>query len=128
MTLKKYFIFYYRNAMNSKQKICAIAAGVMAVSNVMPAGVLGADYSEELQEAYKWAYKNSVTTMNTIDQANMYGNLTRIAMAKMLANYAINNLGKKPNSSIDCTFRDVTSAMDKAYDNGVTNACQLGIM
>jgi predicted transcriptional regulator len=114
--------------MNSKQKICAIAAGVMAVSNVMPAGVLGADYSEELQEAYKWAYKNSVTTMNTIDQANMYGNLTRIAMAKMLANYAINNLGKKPNSSIDCTFRDVTSAMDKAYDNGVTNACQLGIM
>jgi hypothetical protein len=114
--------------MNSKQKICAIAAGVMAVSSVMPAGVLGADYSKELQEAYKWAYENGVTTMNTIDQANMYGNLTRIAMAKMLANYAINNLGKKPDTSIDCTFPDVTSAMDKAYDNGVTNACQLGIM
>jgi uncharacterized protein involved in tellurium resistance len=114
--------------MNFKNLTSVIAAGVVAVSMVMPSATIAAGYGAELEGAYEWAYKNGVTTMKSIDQANMYGNLTRIAMAKMLSNYAINNLGKKPDTSIECTFPDVSKEMDRAYDNGVTNACQLGIM
>ena len=49
-------------------------------------------------------------------------------MAKMLANYAINILKKEPDTSKDCSFPDVPTALDEAYDQGVTHACQLGIM
>ncbi|MFA7298684.1 MAG: S-layer homology domain-containing protein [Candidatus Absconditabacterales bacterium] len=66
--------------------------------------------------------------MSTIDNADMYGSLTRVAMAKMMANYAIEVLGKTPNTSIDCNFPDISIALDSQYDNGVTNACQLGLM
>jgi hypothetical protein len=48
----------------------------------------GANYSDELNEAYAYAYKNGITTMSSIDAADMYGSLTRVAMAKMIANYA----------------------------------------
>jgi hypothetical protein len=77
----------------------------------------GATYSDELQDAYKYAYAHEVTTMTSIDNANMYGSLTRIALAKMIANYAINVLGMTPDTSKACTFTDVTAALDAQYDN-----------
>jgi hypothetical protein len=46
----------------------------------------------EMHDAYKWAYKNGITTMPTVLQADMYGPLDRISMAKMLSQYAINVL------------------------------------
>jgi hypothetical protein len=45
-----------------------------------------------MQEAYKFAYENKITTMDSIEEANMEGPLSRIAMAKMLSYYAINVL------------------------------------
>jgi hypothetical protein len=66
--------------------------------------------------------------MTTIDNANMYGNLTRIALAKMIANYAMNILDLEPDTDKECVFSDVTEALDEQYDMGVTNACQLGLM
>jgi hypothetical protein len=59
----------------------------------------------------------------------MNGKLTRIAMAKMLSQYAINVLWKEPDvSKWVVEFNDVTSKKDEDYDNGVTLAYQLGIM
>ncbi len=85
-------------------------------------------YSEESQEAYKFAYKHWITTKPTIEEANMDGPLTRIQMAKMLSQYAINVLGKKPNTSIVAKFNDVTGKRDIDYNNWVTLAYQLWIM
>ena len=79
-------------------------------------------------DAYNWAFKNGITTMPSIDEADMEGGLTRIAMAKMLSQYAINILGKTPDTSKVATFSDVTAQMDADYGNGVTLAYQLGIM
>ena len=45
-------------------------------------------YSQELQDAYTWAHSKSITTMPSVDQANMDWEITRVAMAKMIANYA----------------------------------------
>ena len=86
------------------------------------------NYSMEERMAYDYAYKNGITTMNSIQSADMWWWLTRIAMAKMLSNYAINTLWLSPDTSKDCSFADVSTTLDTQYGNWVTKACQLGLM
>ena len=86
-------------------------------------------YSTEFQQAYQFAKWNWITTMPTIQKAQMNTPLTRIAMAKMLSQYAVNVLWKEPDlSKWVVKFNDVTNKMDKDYDDGVTLAYQLWIM
>jgi hypothetical protein len=73
------------------------------------ASVFGAEYSQELQDAYNWAHDKGVTTMDSIDNANMYGAITRAEMAKMLSVYAVKILDQEPNTSAACTFADIDS-------------------
>ena len=87
-----------------------------------------AEYSDELVQAYNYAYKNRITTMDNIEKANMDGKLTRVAMAKMITNYAVNILWLQVPSSNGCTFTDVSSSLNSDYDNWVTNACKLWLM
>ncbi len=90
---------------------------------------VSSNYSQEIINAYEFAHSNWITTKSTIQKANMNWNLTRIQMAKMLSQYAINVLWKEPDiSKWTIKFNDVTSKMDKQYDNGVTLAYQLWIM
>ena len=86
------------------------------------------DYSTEFQEAYEFAYKKWITTMPTIERANMNWKLTRIAMAKMLSQYAINILWQTPNTLHNIKFNDVSDEQNYQYNNWVTLAYQLGIM
>jgi len=51
--------------------------------------------------------------------------LTRIQMAKMLSYYAINILGKKPDTSKTPNFDDVSSQLNAQYNNAVVLAYQL---
>ena len=85
-------------------------------------------HSEEFQKAYEFASKNGITTMDTIEKANMDKPLTRIAMAKMLSYYAINLLWMKPDETRINKFNDIPKELDKEYDSGVTLAYQLWIM
>ena len=85
-------------------------------------------YSVEEKEAYDYSYWNSITTMDSINNADMWWNLTRIAMAKMLSNYAINILWLTPDETKNCYFSDVSDSLDSQYDSWVTKACQLGLM
>lgn len=86
------------------------------------------NYSDEMNRAYQYAYYFNITTKDSIDKANMNWWLTRIAMAKMLSNYAISVLWKEPDSSKVCSFSDITLDLDAQYDNWVTKACQLDLM
>jgi hypothetical protein len=86
------------------------------------------NYSEEFNQAYSFAYSKWITTVPTIQAANLNSALTRIQMAKMLSYFAINVLWKEPDTTKKVKFRDVTEAKDKQYDNGVTLAYQLWIM
>jgi hypothetical protein len=55
--------------------------------------------------------------------------LTRIQMAKMLSNFAINVLWKEPDySKWTVKFRDVSTKMDRQYDGAVTKSYVLWIM
>ena len=82
----------------------------------------------EMELAYEFAFANGITTMDTMEKADMNSPLTRIAMAKMLSQYAINVLGRTPDISRSATFKDVTANMDAQYNDGVTLAYQLEIM
>ena len=84
------------------------------------------EYSSELQQAYKWAYENKITTMNSIEKANMKWNITREEMAKMISNYAINILWKTPDTTKTCLFID--SNINPDLVESVTKSCQLWLM
>lgn len=88
------------------------------------------EYSPELQQAYNWAYENKITTQNSIEKANLEWGLNRIAMAKMLSYYAINVLGKTPDTGkySECQFNDLTPDLTNQYDNWWELSCQLWIM
>ena len=85
-------------------------------------------FTQEFHDAYDFAFKNGITTMPSIGEADMNGTLTRIAMAKMLSQYAINVLNKEPDASITISFPDVSPELDAQYNSWVTLAYQLWIM
>ena len=98
------------------------------LASVLPVSVLGAaSYSQELQEAYTYAYSKGITTMSPIDNANMYGELTRGQLAKMIANWAEKEMGTKVDTTAVCSFSDAHTAEGDlaAY---VKKACQMGLM
>ncbi len=86
------------------------------------------NYTTEQQEAYNYAYGQGITTISPIEKANMNGKLTRIAMAKMISNFAINVLWLQPDTSKDCSFLDISDSLNAQYNYGVTQVCQLWLM
>ena len=84
------------------------------------------EYSQELKDAYSWAYQNWITTQPDIDSANMKWNITREEMAKMISNYAKNILWKTPDTTKSCLF--INSNINPDLVNSVTESCQLWLM
>ena len=85
-------------------------------------------YWIEQLKAYFWALQNGITTIDSFKDADIEWWLTRIAMAKMLSQYAITILWKTPDSTKVKEFSDVNSQLDEQYHNGVSLAYQLWIM
>ena len=65
--------------------------------------------------------------MSPIDNANMYGAITRAEMAKMLSVYSTEVLKATPDTSAACTFSDIDSVKGDLHDY-IIESCQLGIM
>ena len=83
----------------------------------------------EMHKAYVFSFKHWITTMPDAVNADMYGPLNRIAMDKMLVNYAINVLHMVPDTTKEVpVFPDVDEALDAEYGNAVTLWYQLWIM
>jgi hypothetical protein len=57
------------------------------------------NYTEEFNRAYQFSSNNNITSTPTIKDAKMYTPLTRIQMAKMLSQYAMNVLDQEPDMS-----------------------------
>jgi hypothetical protein len=57
-----------------KKILCLFSALLITLANIS-AGIFAAsdDYSQELQDAYQFAFQNSITTMDSIDKADMNG-------------------------------------------------------
>lgn len=83
-------------------------------------------YGTELVQAYTYAHEIGITTIDNIDTANMNGNLTRAQAAKMLSQFAIQVLGKTPDTSKECSYPDINGQGD--LTGWMKTSCQLGIM
>jgi len=86
-----------------------------------------AAYSNEMQTAYQYAYSIGITTKSPIDKADMYGNLLRSHMAKMMVNFAKYVGGKSPDYTLPCKFTDIDYEKPelKGY---IIEACQMRLM
>ncbi|MEI7557624.1 MAG: hypothetical protein WCJ45_01980 [bacterium] len=51
-----------------------------------------------MNQAYLYAFNIGITTMTTIEKADMTGSLQRNHLAKMISNFVIKQLGKTPNT------------------------------
>ena len=100
----------------------AIISGILLTSTFC----LWNEYSSELQQAYKWAYGNKITTMDSIDKANMKWNITREEMAKMISNFSKNILWTNPDTTKPCLF--INSNINPTLVQSVTESCQLWLM
>ncbi|MCR5411940.1 MAG: hypothetical protein K6E76_02890 [Patescibacteria group bacterium] len=65
-------------------------------------------YTQEQEEAYQWARSHDITTIDSIDKANMNGEISRAEIAKMIVNFIKANpkLDVKKDSSKTCNFKD----------------------
>jgi len=81
-------------------------------------------FSQEYIDAYNFAFAHGITTKAPIEAADMTGSLARSHMAKMIANYAINVLHQTPNTSLVCSFGDL-SGQTAEMQSYIVQSCQL---
>lgn len=100
----------------------------MLASAVVPASTLGAaNYGAELTGAYEYAFSKGITTMTSIDSANMYGEITRGQLAKMISNWAEKELSVKADETKVCSFSDAHTA-EGDLATYLKKSCQMGLM
>ena len=89
-------------------------------------------YSQEFLNAYERAFKNGITTMNTIDKANMDWYISRGHLAKMITNYVVNVLWKEIPSDIPASclsFNDESTVRESAeIKDYAIKSCALWLM
>lgn len=106
----------------------SIQTWTISTGNIFTGGsILGSPYSTEMNTAYLWAFHYGITTMPTIQQANMWSKLTRAHMAKMISVFAIRVAHLTPNTGMHCNFTDISTQSNelKVY---IRLSCQLGLM
>lgn len=92
-----------------------------------PFGWDGSCSDPEYNLAYSFAFHYGITTMPTCLAADMDGWLIRSHAAKMMSNYAMNVLGKTPDTSKVCIFGDMEAETLEMKTYAIT-ACQLWLM
>ena len=83
----------------------------------------------EVYEAYQWALKNGITTIEWYEKAKLDGLIPRRHMAKMVVNFAVNVLGREIPSEIpaECSWWD-TDWESEEIKNYAEKACALWVM
>lgn len=84
-------------------------------------------YDKELTDAYRYAYWVKITTVSDIQRANLTWVLIRSHLAKMMSQYTTKVLGKKPDTTRNCVFKDMNGQTEE-FKNFAILACQLWLM
>jgi len=84
-------------------------------------------FNKELTDAYSYAFGVKITTVPKIERANMTGILIRSHLAKMMSEYSIKVIGKTPDTTRKCLFKDMEQQSDEFKKYAIL-ACQLGLM
>lgn len=103
-------------------KVITVPAGPPLIGSIV-----NSPYSQELNQAYLYAFSIGMTTMPSILEANIKWHLTRAQMAKMITRYAMEVLWKELDDTRECAFSDIN---DQSRDlrSYIRNICQLGFM
>ncbi|MBQ7616599.1 hypothetical protein IJS64_01035 [bacterium] len=107
-----------------KQKLSITLGTIMFT--ILVTSLALAEYSQEIKNAYNWAFSYKITTQPTIDDARLDQEITRQAMAKMIVNFSKNFSQRTLDESKSCTFIDNDITDDLVPY--VKQACQLGLM
>ncbi|MCX6822654.1 MAG: S-layer homology domain-containing protein [candidate division SR1 bacterium] len=89
--------------------------------------VTDSPYSAELTSGFSFAYSVGITSQCPITKANLDGVLLRKHAAKMISQFAVSVLGKKPNNLAVCNFTDMTGETPE-MNYYADLACKLGLM
>ncbi len=85
-------------------------------------------WPEEFIQAYIYAHQFGITSLPTIDEADMEWTLVRSHMAKMMVNYVVNVLHQKTmNTWTICTFDDISNESSE-MQSYIKLSCQFGLM
>jgi hypothetical protein len=84
-------------------------------------------YWLEQIKAYFRSYNNSITTQESVREANLAWKITRAEMAKMMVNYSINILWKEMPTWVTCKFNDIEN-INAELQKAVIQSCELWIM
>ncbi len=100
----------------------------LIVSDISNVEKISVTYNNEFQTAYHYAYENWITSMSTLEEANMEWTLTRAQLAKMIVNYTNKILNKRTlNHGTACDFDDIKTQTEDIQEY-IRVACQMGIM
>lgn len=83
--------------------------------------------SEEFKSALTFLYSYSMTSFRSIDEFWIHRNLSRQEAAKILSNFAINVLCRKPDFNLEIWYTDIENA-DNTLKPYIKLAYQLGLM
>lgn len=90
--------------------------------------VLYNGYTREENNAFNFAKEFWLSSETLIENANFNGELTRIAMAKMISQFAINIIGLVPDESKQIVYHDVSESLNAKYGYWPLLVYQLWIM
>lgn len=100
---------------------------VRTIVPILPVPPTAAD--QELVSAYTWAYELWMTTQPTMEDARFYDNLSRGELAKILSEYAIDVLWKKPIEwKAGCDTYTDRPGMNDEVKHYTQLACELEVM
>lgn len=84
-------------------------------------------FTDEINNAYLYAYNLGITSSPTILWADIEGKLIRSHMAKMMVNYAVKVMWLKPDTTKTCSFGDIENQNTELKEY-IKLSCQLGLM
>jgi len=108
-----------------RKRYAAIGMGIGIV--IFPLFAVAQDFSQEQYDAYYYARTIGITTMPNIYMADMYGNLIRSHMAKMMVEYAKNVLGIQADYTQPCGFMDIAHQSTE-LQGYIMEACYMRLM
>lgn len=89
----------------------------------------GSTYSDEENAAYLYACEKDITTIRNIMDARLFDKITRAELAKVISQYAMTVLDKKPDTTKDCSaFSQSIAHYTNDLNQYMTTSCQLDLM
>lgn len=84
-------------------------------------------YWIEKIKAYYWSFDNWITTQKTVKTANLWWNITRAELAKMMVWFSINVMETEFPTGVVCSFDDIKN-INSSLKTAVIQSCELWIM